>query len=1815
MRNSNRERRPPTGRVPSQFETSAGRDPDEYDRELNLRRTRYGTYNAPPAYGTNRWYQWQRELQDWRDRGGSKKDEPPYPPYGRPKTPDSSTTPVDTDEGQYLTRRYQSRMSRLRGYSRHSSPGEGAEEYSRHRGGGKRRSSPSPERPSSLPPPEDMDQYYMSPGRAPMADPIDYDEALAKFKNVGRSRRGSQPTKEEPTTTPPKGATSQELPKETEVQDQEETLVPQEPNKKGEAESKTPGGYDLNTPSGVPSIVSHVFFPDAAGTCLADVSFQIAEIPSPNDNLMAVTNFPFYDGYNYHTYLIDLVDGTMWGRKKGEKKVMMLESRAVIMPTSSSGHRPSSVGRPSDIGTPLAASTGLPGLSEMDQVREHEEAEKDRRTQELIRDLSKERSDPLKGFLQTGAELTKPSKPSNPKPKNPSHPGIYPDLNEFEVDPPGMHYQGVYNQMERDARDRARKSLERELDSALDVTKTRESSFEIDSLASLPTTISYDSDYFDYYTREELDEKAEKWAFDLTILEVRLKDLEELLAKYKRKCTTPAQHDQLMNWYKNKVRMILTRKSMTEKMVAEYELDRINHETVKEWEAEHRAYLAKVEREEQEDRDKLVQMQRRLSLMSQDREQRQSQIVSSSSQGPHREVGQVYVQATTSVTTPNPPQNPVTSPQMTNAEAIKQIRINKEKERARQEALQKGQEQSRPSPKGEKTQPTKGTPSSVHKPTSRPTAEQQKQERQAAIQATSSFLNTPKEQPPHKAQKKMQDESYDPYMWDEAYSRQSQRPTPGFPIYQDPRPSTNRQGDTQGRPVSRAPVTKTTNTAEAPRVSFREQNMGVHVSEGGGSRPTETVKPIPNEPPTIDPLEAGLSPSSQASNPTFGEALMQAVDNHRRREGAPENEPIEIISIPRGIGVDGTPQTDLVIQGGGLGMRDWEQVIQEVRDGNVRPQPQPPTINPWARRPFDDVTALRNHMIRAYTLGDIAQQRREPQQGYDPQRSIQRDRGFQPGGADRSVPHIDWGSTIRSGPNREGARPRVPRATAARMPQIEEIEEPTRRPTRTPIPPTPYRDDGVRHIYYDPGRELRRDTTNWVPPNSPVHGGLANRPPQEDDSPPRRRSDTNAIPWQCPQCGSPSCNGVHTIVATPENDLSRPRPPTTQHYVAGAGGDDDGDDGDDESSFSPPHRHRSDGRRNRFSGQWGYPDRDRSSMRQVHPISAPRDGPHDSQHQSRTTQGRQTGYSSYREHTQQQSHYIAPPQGSSRTHYVGAGGGGGGGDGSDDDGDGRPPRRYSGYPPHRPSSRGPRNPPSLSPSDIPRRTDNLVFTGGDHQRRVNTQSTPRNQAQASDDSTLNRTMQDLGATMAQFLQSQTETNRALIQQAQGHSRYSDDHLAILRDMAHSNRQRSYDHVFAAIPAFDGSDPKMCLSWIRRLRDACLESGRDVLFEAKSKSLGVVRSVLNSIRVDARYSDIEGEMLRCFSDMRTPAEAAVKLQGMHQGPKQILREHVDEYDTCTSIAIGKDPSDINDLTRVLHFLTTINNQNLAHKIRKSDKIPVNLRKCFDKVLALENRFMFAESADAMAEARVMEVAHSVRPDGDFTVEEVAQLKKISKLNCWNCGGKGHFRNECPLSTDGGQQTRSVKSDQGKGTMTLDFHTKVDTTPEMTRYMVKRVEDLLNTNKRMRAKNQALQQSAQNTSGTTTVTSAPPQPRQVSYHPTTPASPGPASPTSVATPARGNVMTRGQVTKLAGGQGKAQTPVSRVSKQDPTGKPPVKRSLDKKPTKTYTTSEIVALMEAIDEAIEESDSDTEVCAIEPEAPTDTDTVEPDYDTLDE
>ena len=95
---------------------------------------------------------------------------------------------------------------------------------------------------------------------------------------------------------------------------------------------------------------------------------------------------------------------------------------------------------------------------------------------------------------------------------------------------------------------------------------------------------------------------------------------------------------------------------------------------------------------------------------------------------------------------------------------------------------------------------------------------------------------------------------------------------------------------------------------------------------------------------------------------------------------------------------------------------------------------------------------------------------------------------------------------------------------------------------------------------------------------------------------------------------------------------------------------------------------------------------------------------------------------------------------------------------------------------------------------------------------------------------LENSFDQFGQTMFEVLNAQHRTNQKLEEQFHRANETQEYQAETMQDMAQANFQMKYDHMFAGVPMYDGTDPDTFDDWLCQIESLCELSRRDVRVE-------------------------------------------------------------------------------------------------------------------------------------------------------------------------------------------------------------------------------------------------------------------------------------------------------------------------------------------------------------------------------------------------
>ena len=240
----------------------------------------------------------------------------------------------------------------------------------------------------------------------------------------------------------------------------------------------------------------------------------------------------------------------------------------------------------------------------------------------------------------------------------------------------------------------------------------------------------------------------------------------------------------------------------------------------------------------------------------------------------------------------------------------------------------------------------------------------------------------------------------------------------------------------------------------------------------------------------------------------------------------------------------------------------------------------------------------------------------------------------------------------------------------------------------------------------------------------------------------------------------------------------------------------------------------------------------------------------------------------------------------------------------------------------------------------------------------------------------------------------------------------------MQDMANANFQMKFDHMFASVPMYDGSNPDTFDDWLYQIESLCEMNYRDIRIELMGRASAQVKRIIRSISVDIEWEVARRELKRCLTEEKSRAHSAFKLAQIKQKPNENLRIFILRYQDLHAAATGKTAAEDTDPTHIIRFLGMMTNSEIARKITQKG-IPegMTLGQAFTRAIELEAGYQLSEGVSLARPTEIMQVQE---------VEEVDEIglgqRRSKDVVCWQCGEKGHLQRDCP---------HKEADDQGEG----------------------------------------------------------------------------------------------------------------------------------------------------------------------------------------
>ena len=295
------------------------------------------------------------------------------------------------------------------------------------------------------------------------------------------------------------------------------------------------------------------------------------------------------------------------------------------------------------------------------------------------------------------------------------------------------------------------------------------------------------------------------------------------------------------------------------------------------------------------------------------------------------------------------------------------------------------------------------------------------------------------------------------------------------------------------------------------------------------------------------------------------------------------------------------------------------------------------------------------------------------------------------------------------------------------------------------------------------------------------------------------------------------------------------------------------------------------------------------------------------------------------------------------------------------------------------------------------------------------EETLRAQRTNLDTTGLENSFNQFGRTMSEVLKVQQRTNQNLEEQFRRANETQEFQTEAMQDMAQANFQMKFDHMFAGVLIYDGTDPDIFDDWLYQIESLCEMSHRDVRIELMGWASAQVKCIIRSIPSDIEWEVAQRELKRCLTEERSRAHSAFKLAQIKQKPNENLRIFILRYQDLHTAATGKTAAEDTDPTHIIRFLGMMTNSEIARKITQKG-IPkgMTLGQAFTRAIELEAGYQLSEGVSLARPPEVMQIQE---------VEEVDEIgagqRRSRDVVCWQCGEKGHLQRDCPYKMVDGQ----------------------------------------------------------------------------------------------------------------------------------------------------------------------------------------------------
>ena len=292
---------------------------------------------------------------------------------------------------------------------------------------------------------------------------------------------------------------------------------------------------------------------------------------------------------------------------------------------------------------------------------------------------------------------------------------------------------------------------------------------------------------------------------------------------------------------------------------------------------------------------------------------------------------------------------------------------------------------------------------------------------------------------------------------------------------------------------------------------------------------------------------------------------------------------------------------------------------------------------------------------------------------------------------------------------------------------------------------------------------------------------------------------------------------------------------------------------------------------------------------------------------------------------------------------------------------------------------------------------------------------------------LENSFDQFGRTIFEVLNAQHRTNQKLEEQFCRANETQEYQAEAMQDMAQANFQMKYDHMFAGVPMYDGTDPDSFDDWLYQIESLCELSCRDVRVELMGRASAQVKQIIRSLPMDIEWEIAQRELKRCLTEEKSRAHSAFKLAQIKQKPNENLRIFILRYQDLHAVATGKTAAEDTNPTHIIIFLGMMTNSEIARKITQKG-IPegMTLGQAFTRAIELEAGYQLSEGVSLARHPEIMQVQEIEEVD-----EIGAMQRRLRDVVCWGCRDKGHLYRDCPRRTADKQDDRFDYSNEYAG----------------------------------------------------------------------------------------------------------------------------------------------------------------------------------------